>query len=74
MRPVRLIMQNSEYFSSRGQFDRESDYRIAFSFFKGLFKKGLLTEKELSTARKKLIARFKPPYGGLPDVCGVSIN
>ena len=50
-------------------YSREADFRIALSIFKGLFRKGLLTEKEFSTARKKLIDRFKPPYGGMPDVC-----
>ena len=44
------------------QYSREADFRIALSIFKGLFRKGLLTEKEFSSARKKLIDRFKPPY------------
>ena len=53
---------------NQDQFERESNFRIAFSIFQKLFSCGLLTSDQLAVAREKLIDRFQPPIGGLPDV------
>ena len=53
---------------TQDQFVRESNFRIAFSIFQKLFSCGLLTSDQLAAAREKLIDRFQPPIGGLPDV------
>ena len=53
---------------NQDQFERESNFRIAFSIFQKLFSHGLLTSDQLAAARDKLIDRFQPPIGRLPDV------
>ena len=47
------------------QFERESNFRLAFAIFQKLHSMGLLTEEQLATALEKLIDRFQPPIGRL---------
>jgi len=47
------------------QFERESNYRLAFAIFQKLYSLGLLTAEQLAEARQKLIERFQPPIGRL---------
>ena len=53
---------------TQDQFERESNYQIAFTVFKDLFSQGLLTKEQLAAARRKLIERFQPPVSCLCDV------
>ena len=53
---------------NQDQFDRESNFRLAFSIFQRLFNFGLLTADQLAVAREKLIDRFQPPIACLPDM------
>ena len=50
------------------QFERESNFQLAYSIFKKMHSEGLLTEKQLANARKKLVERFCPPIASLPDI------
>lgn len=50
---------------TQDQFNRESGYRIALAIFKGMLREGILTPIDFEKGRKKLIARFNPPYGGM---------
>ena len=50
------------------QYERESNFQIAFAVFKNLFSQGLLTKEQLATACRKLIERFQPPVSCLCDV------
>ena len=54
------------------QFERESDYRLAFAIFQRRFKLGLLTAEQLTAAREKLVERFDPPIACLTDVLALS--
>jgi len=47
------------------QFERESNFRLAFAIFQKLYSLGLLTAEQLAEARQKLIERFQPPIGRL---------
>ena len=53
---------------SQDQYERETNFRISFSIFKQLYKRGLLTADQLKAARQKLIKRFNPPIGVLTDI------
>ena len=53
---------------TQDQFERESNFQIAFAVFKNLFSQGLLTKEQLAKARQKLIKRFQPPVSCLCDV------
>ena len=53
---------------TQDQFERESNFQIAFAVFKNLFLQGLLTKEQLATACRKLIERFQPPVSCLCDV------
>ena len=53
---------------TKDQFERESNFRLSFSIFQRLFSLGLLTKEQLDAARKKLVDRFQPPIGRLPDM------
>ena len=50
---------------NQDQFERESNFRLAFAIFQKLYSLGLLTEEQLDAARQKLIERFQPPIGRL---------
>ena len=50
---------------NQNQFERESNFRLAFAIFQKLYSLGLLTAEQLAEAREKLIARFQPPIGRL---------
>ena len=50
---------------NQDQFERESNFRLAFAIFQKLYSLGLLTAEQLAEAREKLIARFQPPIGRL---------
>ena len=64
-------MAPKENCMTQDQFDRESNFRIAFSVFKQLFARGLITAEQLAVAREKLMERFQPPIGRLTDVLAV---
>ena len=53
---------------TKDQFERESNFRLSFSIFQQLFSLGLLTKEQLAAAREKLVERFQPPIGRLPDM------
>ena len=53
---------------NQDQFDREYNFRLAFSIFQRLFSFGLLTKEQLAAAREKLVERFQPPIARLPDI------
>ena len=57
---------------NQDQFERESNFRLSFSIFQRLFARGLLTKEQLSAAREKLVERFQPPIGRLPDILAAS--
>ena len=50
------------------QYERESNFQMAFAVFKNLFSRGLISKQQLATARQKLIERFQPPVSCLCDV------
>ena len=50
------------------QYERESNFQMAFAVFKNLFSRGLISKQQLATARKKLIERFQPPVSCLCDM------
>ena len=52
---------------TQNEFERESDFHLAFSIFKQLFSDGLISAEQLSAARKKLVERFHPPVASLMD-------
>ncbi len=58
---------------TQDQFDREINFRLAFSIFQRLFANGLLTKEQLTAARDKLIDRFQPPIARLPDILATSV-
>ena len=53
---------------TKDQFERESNFRLSFAIFQRLFSLGLLTKEQLAAAREKLVERFQPPIGRLPDM------
>ena len=53
---------------TQDQFERESNFQIAFAVFKNLFSQGLLTKEQLAKAHRKLVERFQPPVSCLCDV------
>lgn len=53
---------------TKDQFERESNYRLAFSIFRQLYARGFLTAEQLVSAREKLMERFNPPIAVLPDM------
>ena len=53
---------------TKDQFERESNFRLSFSIFQQLFSLDLLTKEQLDEAREKLVERFQPPIGRLPDM------
>lgn len=57
---------------NQDQFERESNFRLSFSIFQRLFARGLLTKEQLAAAREKLVKRFQPPIGRLPDILATS--
>ena len=50
------------------QFNRESGFRLALAIIKEMLRKGILTTGDYEKAKKKLIRRFNPPYGGMTDL------
>ena len=62
--------QNERIYASmtQNEFERESDFHLAFSIFKQLFSNGLISAEQLSAARKKLVERFRPPVASLVDI------
>lgn len=67
--------KNADYTALEGytrfgtvSFEREANCRLSCSIFKRLHSIGLLTAEQLASAREKLIDRFYPPIGRLPDV------
>lgn len=55
------------------QFERESNYGLAMAVIRALEKKGLLTATEVEKIREKLIRRFNPIWGHLPQISALSI-
>jgi len=53
---------------TKEQFEREGSYRLAVAIMRTLFGKGLLTKDEYRKANERLVERFKPVWGHLPDV------
>lgn len=53
---------------TQDQFERESNFHLAFSIFRQLYARGLLTVEQLASAREKLVERFNPPIASFPDV------
>ena len=53
---------------TRGQFEREGNYRLAVAIMRTLLGKGLLTEEEYCKANECLVNRYNPIWGHLPDV------
>ena len=50
------------------QYERESNFQMAFAVFKNLFSRGLISKQQLATACQKLIERFQPPVSCLCDM------
>lgn len=69
--PKENCMASKENCMTQDQFDRESNFRIAFSVFKQLFASSLITAEQLAAAKEKLVERFQPPIGRLTDVLAV---
>ncbi len=53
---------------NQDQFERESNFRLSCAIFQQLFSLGFLTADQLAEAREKLVERFRPPIGCLPDM------
>ena len=53
---------------TKEQFEREGNYRLAVAIMRTLLGRGLLTEAEYCRANERLIDRYNPIWGHLPDV------
>ena len=53
---------------TKEQFEREGNYRLAVAIMRTLRGKGLLTEAEYCKANERLVDRYNPIWGHLPDV------
>ena len=53
---------------TKEQFEREGNYRLAVAIMRTLLGKGLLTEAEYCRANERLVDRYNPIWGHLPDV------
>ena len=53
---------------TKEQFERESNYRLAAAIMRTLLGKGLLTDDEYRKANDRLVERYRPVWGHLPDV------
>lgn len=53
---------------TKEQFEREGRNRLAMAIMRTLLGKGLLTDEEYRRANERLVERFKPVWGHLPDV------
>ena len=53
---------------TKEQFEREGNYRLAVAIIRTLRGKGLLTEVEYCKANERLVDRYNPIWGHLPDV------
>lgn len=53
---------------TKEQFEREGNYRLAVAIMRTLFGKGLLTEAEYCRVNERLVDRYNPIWGHLPDV------
>ena len=53
---------------TKEQFEREGNYRLAVAVMRTLRGKGLLTEVEYCKANERLVDRYNPVWGHLPDV------
>lgn len=47
---------------------READYRLALSILSTLRSRSLLTASDYRRAKQRLIQRFQPLWGHLPDI------
>ena len=52
---------------NKEQFEREGNYRLAVAIMRTLFGKGLLTQVEYYKANERLVDRYNPIWGHLPD-------
>ena len=53
---------------TKEQFEREGNYRLAIAIMQTLLGKGLLTDDEYHRAKDRLVERYKPVWGHLPDM------
>ena len=53
---------------TKEQFEREGNYRLAVAIMCTLRGKGFLTELEYCKANERLVDRYNPIWGHLPDV------
>ena len=53
---------------TKEQFERECNYRLAVAIMRTLLRKSLLTEDEFRRANDRLVERYNPVWGHLPDV------
>ena len=53
---------------TKEQFEREGNYRLAAAIMRTLFGKGLLTDDEYRKVNDRLVERYRPVWGHLPDV------
>lgn len=53
---------------TKDQFEREGNYQLAMAIMRMLLGKGLLTKDEYSKANARLVERYNPIWGHLPDV------
>lgn len=53
---------------TKEQFEREGNYRLAVAVMRTLRSKGLLNEVEYHKANERLVDRYDPIWGHLPDV------
>ena len=50
---------------TKEQFEREKNYCVALSVAKAMLARGLINEKDYAKINTKLIAKYRPVFGGL---------
>ncbi|MCE5235837.1 MAG: SHOCT domain-containing protein [Clostridiaceae bacterium] len=50
---------------TKEQFEREKNYRVALSIAKAMLARGLINDKGYAKINAKLIAKYRPVFGGL---------
>ena len=50
---------------TKEQFEREKNYRVALSVAKAMLSRGLINDRDYAKINSKLIAKFRPVFGGL---------
>ena len=53
---------------TKDQYERECNYRLAVTVMKTLLGRGLLTKDEYRKADKRLVEKYNPVWGQLPEL------